>query len=845
MNRIRHALLLGSAIALLSSLTASAQVAGPTGCLLVSSGQGVTQADTGVVSGGFVSTGNGGSNDTPAIGTCNGETAFATVDSVNAALANLSTSGLTSVSHDGTLAGDGTASNPLGVSQAFINRVANAQTTADTAEGLATTALSNVGQLGVTTAANLGGGVAYNASTGALTSPAYTLGGATYTDVGSALRALANGAAGPVQYSNAGSPTTPNGGTPSQDLTLVGAAGGPVALHNVAAGSLAAGSTDAVNGGQINTVGNSIASIFGGATAFNPTTGQVTGASFGVNGSNYATVTGAFNAVNNDLSGGGIKYFHTNSALADSSPAGANSVAIGPVALAGGLNSVALGNGAVANNANDVALGAGSITQAPSVGPTDITGGKAAGTAKTNGVVSVGASGAERQIQNVAAGSLSATSTDAVNGSQLFSVASAGNATGSTVASVLGNGATYAPGQGVSGFQSHVAGGVQTNVGAALSALDQMTVQYTPDAKGNPTGSINLVTSALPAGTKAVAVTGVAAGGLTATSTDAVNGSQLFSAVSAANATGATVASMLGDGTVYVPGKGVSGFQSNVAGGAQSNVGAALTALDGAQKTQGAGITSALGGGASVAANGAVTGPAYVVGGATYSNVGSALAATNKLGVQYSPDANGNPTASINLVTASLPPGTKAVAISGVAAGALTAQSTDAVNGSQLYATNQSLGALGRSAVQYDGPAGSPNTSSVTFNPGGAPTTLHNIAGGSVAPGSTDAVNGGQLYALGDAVGNRLTSDEAQILKAQQIARGAGAVGLAAAAMHFDDRIGSVSIGAAGGVFDGVGAIAAGLNYTVTKNLRLTGTAAFVPDTHDFGGAVAAVYTIY
>ncbi|MDY5421300.1 YadA-like family protein [Actinobacillus porcinus] len=44
--------------------------------------------------------------------------------------------------------------------------------------------------------------------------------------------------------------------------------------------------------------------------------------------------------------------------------------------------------------------------------------------AKAHGVVSVGAAGKERRIQNVAAGEISATSTDAINGSQLYSVAS-------------------------------------------------------------------------------------------------------------------------------------------------------------------------------------------------------------------------------------------------------------------------------------------------------------------------------------------------------------------------------------------------------------------------------------
>jgi autotransporter adhesin len=58
-------------------------------------------------------------------------------------------------------------------------------------------------------------------------------------------------APGPVRYADAGTPIVPNAGTPTDDATLVGANGGPVGLHNVRAGQLAAGSTDAVNGGQL------------------------------------------------------------------------------------------------------------------------------------------------------------------------------------------------------------------------------------------------------------------------------------------------------------------------------------------------------------------------------------------------------------------------------------------------------------------------------------------------------------------------------------------------------------------------------------------------------------------
>jgi len=62
---------------------------------------------------------------------------------------------------------------------------------------------------------------------------------------------IVSGAVGPVQYSNPGSSTVPNGGVATNDVTLVGAAAGPVGVHNVANGVIAAGSTDAVNGGQL------------------------------------------------------------------------------------------------------------------------------------------------------------------------------------------------------------------------------------------------------------------------------------------------------------------------------------------------------------------------------------------------------------------------------------------------------------------------------------------------------------------------------------------------------------------------------------------------------------------
>ena len=88
--------------------------------------------------------------------------------------------------------------------------------------------------------------------------------------------------------------------------------------------------------------------------------------------------------------------------------------------------SIAIGNKANASTANSIALGANATTRsATNVTSATVAGHTFGGFAGTSpvGSVSVGKAGQERQIHNVAAGKISADSTDAVNGSQLYSVA--------------------------------------------------------------------------------------------------------------------------------------------------------------------------------------------------------------------------------------------------------------------------------------------------------------------------------------------------------------------------------------------------------------------------------------
>ena len=112
-----------------------------------------------------------------------------------------------------------------------------------------------------------------------------------------------------------------------------------------------------------------------------------------------------------------------------------DAIALGSFANATGANAMALGDHSTAAVANSVALGHDSVAGSNAFndssdhatfkndGGTDTNVTFQAGLgSNAGGAVSVGKAGFERQIQNVAAGRLSSTSTDAVNGSQLYTV---------------------------------------------------------------------------------------------------------------------------------------------------------------------------------------------------------------------------------------------------------------------------------------------------------------------------------------------------------------------------------------------------------------------------------------
>ena len=167
------------------------------------------------------------------------------------------------------------------------------------------------------------------------------------------------------------------------------------------------------------------------------------------------------------------------------STAGTGAVALGARTNATASGAVAIGDGANASIAGSTALGTSTTTSASVNSTAQTINGKsytATGTAST-GVVSVGSSTIKRQIQNVAAGQVTASSTDAINGSQLFNTNTELAKVAADTATALGGGA--AAGTAAGGItapsytitKTDASTTTVNNVGAALSALNAEVVK--------------------------------------------------------------------------------------------------------------------------------------------------------------------------------------------------------------------------------------------------------------------------------------------------------------------------------------------------------------------------------
>ncbi|WP_284960577.1 trimeric autotransporter adhesin SadA [Citrobacter portucalensis] len=424
---------------------------------------------------------------------------------------------------------------------------------------------------------------------------------------------------------------------------------------------------------------------------------------------------------------------------ADSS--GAKSVALGNKATASGITSVALGNQSTASGDDSAAFGNG----AKAIGTNSVALGTGS-TALEDNSVAVGNSTTQRQITYVAKGDINSSSTDAVTGSQIYSLSQ-------SVADRLGGGASVNSDGTVNAPLYEVGTGIYNNVGSALSALNTSITNTDASVAGLAEDALlwDDSTSAFSAkhNGSASKITNLAAGTLAADSTDAVNGSQLFDTNEKVDQNTADIIA------------NTDSINQNTA-----DITANTDSIN--QNTT------------DIAAN------------TTSINQNTTDIATNTTNINNLSDSVTTLTDDALLWDAdsgafSANHSGSASKITNLAAGTLAADSTDAVNGSQLFDTNEkvdqntadittntdsinqnttdiatnttninnlsdSVTTLADDALLWDADSGA-----FSANHSGSASKITNLAAGTLAADSTDAVNGSQLFATNENVSQNTT----------------------------------------------------------------------------------------
>ena len=256
---------------------------------------------------------------------------------------------------------------------------------------------------------------------------------------------------------------------------------------------------------------------------------------------------------------GSIVLGGSQSAPSAAKATGSQGIAIGQQSASTATKGIAIGVGAQANHVNGVALGSDSETAAavPTTNATinGVTYSGFAGTAPTS-TVSIGKSGGERTLTNVAAGRITDTSTDAINGSQLYSVvnglgfdvnadndAAKTHKLGKELAIVAGNTAEATSTSNLKTEVTQDAATGKTTVTVSMKEAPNFTSVTTTDAAGNKTVTNGSGVTITPASGNPVSLTtgGLNNGGNKITNvaegaagTDAVNVDQLKAAKAAA-----------------------------------------------------------------------------------------------------------------------------------------------------------------------------------------------------------------------------------------------------------------------------------------------------------------------
>ena len=450
-------------------------------------------------------------------------------------------------------------------------------------------------------------------------------------------------------------------------------------------------------------------------------------------------------------SGGGLAIgSQDNDASNDRTTASAKgAVAIGKNTKATSEDAVAIGTNAQATRLNSVALGSGSTTAtgATNQGSATINGityNFAGATGNPNMQVSVGSTGATRQIKNVAAGEVSATSTDAINGSQLYAVASAVkplkyvsiNSTATGTGSNVDNDGAQAP--------NSIA------IGPSSTVTKQNSIAFGNNAQSLSDDSITI-------GRNAKAESGPA---FTTTSRAIAIGAN------SKVATNVTQGIAIGSGSLTDEGAVVTGDQSIAIGGNVKVDGHAAVAIGGDDARKAAGQQVSYTNTNDNEVTGTLQTAIQNLTGYNLSNYKGTAA--SHAGVAYGTSAlAGNAGVAIGTASDSMTrmndkgqvvnnkPVTNAVAI-GTGARANFDNSVAIGGGSNTdrYATKQVNAIIDGVEVKWSGGENISPGDVVSFGAKGFERQLKNVAPGEVSQTSTDAINGSQIYSLARKVTN-------------------------------------------------------------------------------------------
>ncbi|EEY3321212.1 adhesin [Escherichia coli] len=554
-------------------------------------------------------------------------------------------------------------------------------------------------------AKRLGGGAAVDVDDGTVTAPTYNLKNGSKNNVGAALAVLDENT---LQWDQTKGKYSAAHGTSSPTASVI---------TDVADGTISASSKDAVNGSQLKATNDDV---------------EANTANIATNTSNIATNTAniATNTTNitnltdsvGDLQADALLWNETKKAFSAAHGQDTTSkiTNVKDADLTTGSTDAVNGsqlkttNDAVATNTTNIATNTTNISNLTET-VTNL-GEDALKWDKDNGVFTAAhGNNTASKITNILDGTVTATSSDDINGSQLYDLSS-------NIATYFGGNASVNTDGVFTGPTYKIGETNYYNVGDALAAINSSFSTSLGDAllwdatagkfsaKHGTNGDASVITD-------------VADGEISDSSSDAVNGSQLH---------------------------GVSSY-----------------------------VVDALGGGAEVNADGTITAPTYTIANADYDNVGDALNAIDTTlddALLWDADAGEN-----GAFSAAHGKDKTASVITNVANGAISAASSDAINGSQLYTTNKYIAdALGGDAeVNADGTITAPtytianaeynnvgdaldalddnallwdetaNGGAGAYNAShdGKASIITNVANGSISEDSTDAVNGSQLNA--------------------------------------------------------------------------------------------------